>query len=135
MDWLRERRQPNSKKEANTKKAFKPILGARANGQLAYIPIIRVTIAAARQVATITAPKTIHVLLRIAGLTKNIYNHCYKCGPPGRSLVFRIVLFWRNLNNFSHISLVILYKFISLFSTPESIQISYKTYASAFSIE
>ena len=77
-------------------------------------------IVAVRQIATKTTQKSIAMLLSIAGLKKYI-NHCYKCGPPVRNLVFRVVLFWRNLNNFYMISRVKLSKFVPLVSTPESV--------------
>ena len=52
------------------KKAFSPMPGAMPTGKLAHIPMISEPRAAARQVATKTALRSMPVVERMSGLTK-----------------------------------------------------------------
>ena len=57
---------------AKAKKAFRPMPGAMPTGQFATNAIIKLPIAAAKQVATKTAPLSMPVEDKIAGLTNKM---------------------------------------------------------------
>ncbi len=63
---------PNPSTTVKAKKAFSPMPGAWAIGRFAHSPMTRVPSAAARQVATKTAPGSIPAASRKLGLTKTM---------------------------------------------------------------
>ena len=80
------------------KKAFKPIPGAKATGQLAKKPIKRQAIKEARIVATKTESKSIPVSDKMAGLTTIIYAIVRNVAKPAKISFLKDVLLSFNLN-------------------------------------
>lgn len=63
---------PMLKQTVNAKKAFKPIPGANAKGNLAQVDMMSVAMKEATAVAVNTAPLSMPVTLKILGLTAKI---------------------------------------------------------------
>ncbi|MCY1365308.1 hypothetical protein D9M69_521480 [compost metagenome] len=87
----------------NAKKAFRPMPGAIPMGQLAISAITSEPSAAARQVATNTALRSMPVDDRMSGLTKMMYDIVRNVVRPATSSVRAVVPCSRSLNSFSSI--------------------------------
>src|SRR5690606_20869809 len=88
----------------NAKKAFSPMPGAMPMGQLATSAMISDPSAAARQVATNTALRSMPVEDRMSGLTKMMYDIVRNVVRPATISVRALVPCSRNWNSFSSIS-------------------------------
>ncbi|MNY20349.1 hypothetical protein D3C86_1538230 [compost metagenome] len=85
------------------KNAFRPMPGAMPIGQLATSAITSEPSAAARQVATKTASRSMPVDERMSGLTKMMYDIVRNVVRPATISVRAVVPCSRSLNNFSSI--------------------------------
>ena len=81
------------------KNAFNPIPGASPIGQLAKKPIKKEANAAARQVPTNIAPRSMPVADIICGLTKMMYAIVINVVKPPNISFFMFVLFASSSNN------------------------------------
>ncbi|MNY50135.1 hypothetical protein D3C86_1856180 [compost metagenome] len=87
----------------NAKKALRPMPGAMPIGQLAISAITSEPSAAARQVATNTASRSMPVEDRMSGLTKMMYDIVRNVVRPATISVLAVVPCSRSLNSFSSI--------------------------------
>ncbi len=85
------------------KKAFSPMPGAMPIGQLAISAITSEPSAAARQVATNTALRSMPVDDRMSGFTKMMYDIVRNVVRPATISVLAVVPCSRRLNSFSSI--------------------------------
>ncbi|KAG1078745.1 hypothetical protein G6F40_016589 [Rhizopus arrhizus] len=93
--------RPAAPTTVKAKNAFRPMPGAMPTGKLAASAITAEPSAAARQVATKTASRSMPVDDRMSGLTKMMYDIVRKVVRPATISVRAVVPCSRSVNSFS----------------------------------